>query len=73
MVFDVASGDTGEATVDPTTLTFDAGGLGPEKTVDGDGRGRRSHRWGSTTPVTVSVADGSDGAFVDLADEHGGR
>ncbi|MDZ7779466.1 MAG: hypothetical protein U5R14_05920 [Gemmatimonadota bacterium] len=69
VVFDVASGDTGEATVDSTTLTFEPAEWDQEKTVVVTGEDDDLIDGAQTTPVTVSVADGSDAAFVDLADD----
>ncbi|MDZ7779464.1 MAG: hypothetical protein U5R14_05910 [Gemmatimonadota bacterium] len=69
MVFDVASGDTVEATVDSTTLTFEPAEWDQEKTVVVTGEDDDLIDGARRRTVTVSVADGSDAAFVDLADD----
>ncbi|MDZ7779460.1 MAG: Ig-like domain-containing protein [Gemmatimonadota bacterium] len=70
VVLNVTSGDVGEATVDPASLTFTSGDWDTPQTVDADGRGRRRCRWGSGRRRSrCRSADGSDGAFTGLADQ----
>ena len=70
VVMTVASGDTGEATVSPTSVTFTTATWNSPQTVTVTGVGDNLMDGTQTTPITVSVdAANSDDGFDQLPDQ----
>lgn len=70
VVLSVTSGDTGEVTVSPATLTFTNGSWNTPQTVTLTGVDDALTDGNQTTTVTLSVVDGSsDNAFDPLANQ----
>ncbi|MCP4852680.1 MAG: hypothetical protein GY900_13230, partial [Actinomycetia bacterium] len=70
VVFNVSSGDTGEATVSTASLTFTTSNWNTTQTVTVTGVDDTANDGDQSTTITVSVNDGSsDNAFDSLADE----
>ena len=70
VVFNVSSGDTGEATVSTSSLTFTSSNWNTTQTVTVTGIDDTANDGDQTTTITVSVNDGSsDDAYDSLSDE----
>ncbi|MFL3017784.1 MAG: beta strand repeat-containing protein [Acidimicrobiales bacterium] len=70
VVFSVSTGDSGEATVSPTTLTFTSGNWNSAQTVTVTGVNDDLIDGSQTTTITLSVVDAiSDDDFDSLADK----
>ena len=70
VVFDVSSGDTGEATVSVASLTFTTSNWDTAQTVTVTGVDDTINDGDQSTAITVTVNDGSsDNAFDSLADQ----
>ena len=59
VVIDVSSGDTGEATVSPSSLTFTTGNWDSAQTVTVTGADESDDDGDQNTAITLSVTDGS--------------
>ena len=70
VVIDVSSGDTDEATVSPSSLTFTTGNWNSAQTVTVTGVADNAVDGSQNTTITLSVNDGSsDNNFDSLSDQ----